>query len=167
MCYQKRSSAYPIYSSRAFFKDGGGNGGSKVDCSSLASLLARRFGKTQVGFWLVVADKLTTFGNDLIESRQVVCEKLILFNLLVDTPTRKLSNLKLKAASFFMPLTQQPLTTNCSAAPRLKIWSSYSNSNLHFKPTHTGCESNIPIFIRIGLKIHPYALFLCLTRVSN
>ena len=94
---------------------------SKVDCSSLASLLARRFGKTQVGFWLVVADKLTTFGNDLIESRQVVCEKLILFNLLVDTPTRKLSNLKLKAASFFMPLTQQPLTTNCSAAPRLKI----------------------------------------------
>ena len=94
---------------------------SKVDCSSLASLLARRFGKTQVGFWLVVADKLTTFGNDLIESRQVVCEKLILFNLLVDTPTRKLSNLKLKAASFFMALIQQPLTTNCSAAPRLKI----------------------------------------------
>ena len=163
MCYQKRSSACPNYSSRAFFKDGGGNGGSKVDCRILASLLARRFGKTQVGFWLVVADKLTTFGNDLIESRQVVCEKLILFNLLVDTPTRKLSNLKLKAASFFMPLTQQPLTTNCSAAPRLKIWSSYSNSNIHF----TGCESNIPIFIKIGLKIHPYGLFLCLTRVSN
>ena len=38
-------------------------------------------------------------------SRQVVCEKLILFNLLVDTClgcTRELSNLALKAASFFM-----------------------------------------------------------------